>query len=167
MRIGELSRKSGVAIETIRYYERQRLLSPPGRTAAGYRSYTPAALERLRFIKQTQGLGFALKEIRDLLKLHAVMETLDMGSLARSSELCAMVELAQARLVEIDGRIAMLTALRGHLDAFIRGLKQRPAPVCPGSMAHAATSAGCPHLLQPPEGPPPAGRTRRARTGRA
>jgi DNA-binding transcriptional MerR regulator len=136
MRIGELSRRSGVAIETIRYYERARLLPPPARTTGGYRSYTPVALERLHFIKLTQGLGFALKEIRDLLRLHAAMAALPAEVWAGSAELRSVLELARRKHREIEQKISALRCLSGQLGAFIAGLED-PAPVCPASGAGA------------------------------
>jgi MerR family copper efflux transcriptional regulator len=70
MRIGELSQRAGLNIQTIRFYERKRVLREPQRTPSGYRSYEPADLERLIFIKQSQKLGFTLREIRQMVELH-------------------------------------------------------------------------------------------------
>jgi MerR family copper efflux transcriptional regulator len=140
MRIGELSRLSGVPVETIRYYERERLLAEPLRAASGYRHYSSAALERLRFIKMTQGLGFSLKEIRDLIKLHAAMAALPAARYAQAGELRSMVGLAQVKKCEIEAKIAALSALSRQLGDFISGL-ERPQPVCPGSGPDPASRA--------------------------
>ena len=67
--IGELSKRSGVNIETIRYYERVKLLSPPPRTASGRRVYDLTDLRILVFIRRSRELGFSLDEIRALLRL--------------------------------------------------------------------------------------------------
>jgi MerR family transcriptional regulator, mercuric resistance operon regulatory protein len=67
--IGELSKSSGVNIETIRYYERIKLLPPPRRLANGRRAYDSSGLRILVFIKRSRGLGFSLDEIRTLLRL--------------------------------------------------------------------------------------------------
>jgi MerR family mercuric resistance operon transcriptional regulator len=67
--IGALSRRSGVNIETIRYYERIRMLAPPPRTASGRRIYGTTDLRILVFIRRARDLGFALNEIRALLRL--------------------------------------------------------------------------------------------------
>lgn len=67
--IGELSRRTGCSVETIRYYERIELLPPPPRTAAGYRLYGGAHEERLRFVRRARELGFSLGEVRALLRL--------------------------------------------------------------------------------------------------
>lgn len=69
MTIGELARRAGVNVETIRYYERRGLLPPPERAKSGYRLYRPDAIARVGFIKRGQGLGFTLHEIADLLAL--------------------------------------------------------------------------------------------------
>lgn len=62
-----LAKRSGVHLETVRYYERQGLLPRPPRTAAGYRQFSPDSVRRIRFIKRAQDLGFSLSEIGDLL----------------------------------------------------------------------------------------------------
>jgi DNA-binding transcriptional MerR regulator len=139
MKIGELSRRSSVPVETIRYYERQRLLPAPARTVSGYRNYPPSALEHLRFIKLTQGLGFSLKEIEELLHLHAVMASLPVPHLVRSGELRSVVQLAQVKRGEIEEKIGALRCLSKRLGDFIAGLEQ-PAPVCPASVGHASRS---------------------------
>jgi MerR family copper efflux transcriptional regulator len=67
MTIGQLARRAGVGVQTIRYYERRRLLPPASRRESGYREFPPAALGRLRFIRRARELGFTLAEIADLL----------------------------------------------------------------------------------------------------
>lgn len=69
MTIGRLSRASEVSIDTIRYYEREKLLPAAARTAAGYRVYDQDSLRRLRFIRRAKQLGFNLDDIRNLLAL--------------------------------------------------------------------------------------------------
>jgi len=65
--ISEFAENSGVNKETIRYYERKKLLEEPPRTEAGYRLYSDEDVKRIKFIKQLQELGFTLKEIYKLL----------------------------------------------------------------------------------------------------
>lgn len=65
--IGELAGKCGVNKESIRYYERMRIISEPSRTDSGYRMYPSETVERIRFIKRMQELGFSLSEIHKLL----------------------------------------------------------------------------------------------------
>lgn len=67
--IGEAAVQSGVMIETIRYYERQSIVTKPGRTAAGRRVYTKDDIARLRFVKRCRDLGFPIPEIKSLLGL--------------------------------------------------------------------------------------------------
>ncbi len=64
MRIGEIAGRAGVPAKTIRFWEDQRLLPPPGRTPAGYRDYDPAVLDRLAFIRHAQAAGLTLAAIR-------------------------------------------------------------------------------------------------------
>jgi DNA-binding transcriptional MerR regulator len=66
--IGKLARAAEVGVETVRYYQRRRLLAVP-QSAGGVRRYPLAAIDRIRFIKRSQDLGFSLEEIRELLRL--------------------------------------------------------------------------------------------------
>jgi MerR family mercuric resistance operon transcriptional regulator len=68
IKIGELSLKTGVHVETIRYYERLKLIPNPGRTESGHRVYTESHEKRLSFIRRCRGLDFSLGEIRFLLQ---------------------------------------------------------------------------------------------------
>lgn len=114
MTIGAVARDSGVGIDTIRYYERERLLPPPRRRASGYRDYGTDTVARLRFIRRAKVLGFTLDEIRDLLAL----------SSDREHGVQGVQQRAQARLAEVERRIAELRRVR-------RGLKQL-VDACPG-----------------------------------
>lgn len=67
--IGQVARRSEVNVETVRYYERRGLIAEPPRRASGYRQYDPQTVQRIRFIKRAQELGFTLKEIGQLLAL--------------------------------------------------------------------------------------------------
>jgi Cd(II)/Pb(II)-responsive transcriptional regulator len=69
MRIGELAAQAGVDVQTVRYYEREGLIEAPARTAAGYRSYGPAHVERLNFIRHCRSLDMALADIKRLIAL--------------------------------------------------------------------------------------------------
>jgi DNA-binding transcriptional MerR regulator len=69
MKIGELARQAGVDVQTVRYYERESLLAPAGRTGSGYRAYGPEALERLNFIRHCRSLDMALADVKRLLVL--------------------------------------------------------------------------------------------------
>jgi Hg(II)-responsive transcriptional regulator len=69
IRIGELARRAGVSVQTVRYYEGRGLMPEPDRARSGYRQYDRRAVSRLRFIRRAQELGFTLAEIGDLLAL--------------------------------------------------------------------------------------------------
>src|SRR3979411_927969 len=105
--IGQLAKRGGVGIDTVRYYERNGLLAPRTRLASGYRRYGDIELARLRFIRRAQGLGFTLKEIKQLLALSAQR---DVGRVKRS---------AQAKLVDVEARIAALERVRDGLATLI------------------------------------------------
>jgi MerR family copper efflux transcriptional regulator len=68
--IGRAAERAGLSVDTLRYYEREDLLPSPRRTAARYRLYDQAAIDRLRFINRAKSLGFTLAEIRELLQLN-------------------------------------------------------------------------------------------------
>lgn len=69
MKIGELAQRANVNVQTIRYYERRKLLSDPRGGQTGYREYDEGDLARLQFIREAQALGFTLREVTELLRL--------------------------------------------------------------------------------------------------
>lgn len=120
--IGELSRRSGVNIETIRYYERVKVLPPPPRSANGRRVYGPAETRTLAFIRRSRELGFTLDEIRTLLTLSAY----------NGGGVCAEASsLATRHLVEVRAKIADLRAMEKALAAAVRQCEAGEAPGCP------------------------------------
>ena len=107
MRIGELARLSGMRPATLRYYEGRGLLSPPSRTDSGYRSYTPESAAQLRLIRWAKGLGFTLREIREMtgaIGQHAVGR----GDRVRSQ--------VRAKIAEVDAKMSQLTSIRAQLE---------------------------------------------------
>lgn len=114
MKIGELAQRSGVRIDTVRYYEREGLLPRATRLASGYRVYDDADVRRLRFVRRAKALGFSLPEIRDLLFL----------SDHRDEDMAAMKAAAIDRLAAVDSKLAELTRIREGLQALIES--------CPG-----------------------------------
>ena len=122
LKTGEVARAGGVNLETIRYYERRGLLPKPPRTPAGYRTFDPEAVRRIRFIKHAQALGFSLKEVRELLSLRVD---------PRRS--CAEVRArADAKLADIDEKIRGLHAMKKTLGRFIAACSGRgPVSACP------------------------------------
>ena len=69
MTIGNVSKQSGIGVETVRFYEKSGLINEPPRTKSGYRQYPPSTVVRIQFIKRAKELGFTLKEIKELLNL--------------------------------------------------------------------------------------------------
>jgi DNA-binding transcriptional MerR regulator len=72
LRIGEVAKRAGVSIDTLRYYERLKLLPRSRRSSGGFRLFAPEHIERVQFIKQAQELGFSLTEIRELFALAVI-----------------------------------------------------------------------------------------------
>ena len=106
MRSGQLAAACGVHQETLRYYERRGLLAAPPRDRSGYRDFPDQAVQRIRSIKQAQGLGLSLAEISDLLEANPA-GVISCGDLASRIE---------PKLAEIDAKIADLQALQVHLQ---------------------------------------------------
>jgi DNA-binding transcriptional MerR regulator len=67
LQIGEVAARAGVSVDTIRYYERRKLIKRASRSVGGFRLFAPEAIERIKFIKQAQELGFSLDEVREFL----------------------------------------------------------------------------------------------------
>ena len=106
LKIGEVAERGGVNLQTIRYYEREGLLSKPPRLASGYRAFPDSAVRRVRFIKRAQELGFSLGEIKELLSLR--IEQKRDGSAVRS--------LAQAKIADIEEKIRTLHRMKKVLS---------------------------------------------------
>jgi DNA-binding transcriptional MerR regulator len=111
IKIGEVAKRTGIGIETLRFYERSGLLGRPARTEGGYRLYSAEELLRLEFIKRAQTLGFTLDEIKRII------------AESRAGERpCAEVrEIVRERLVELDER---LKQMRRYRNALARTLQQ-------------------------------------------
>lgn len=105
MRIGELSRETGVPVETIRYYEKERLLEPPMRLQNNYRSYGDRHLARLRFIAHCRKLDMSLEGIREILNYDS----------SKPEEAGHIHELLHRQIEAVDARIRALTELQTKL----------------------------------------------------
>lgn len=105
MRIGELSRETGVPVETIRYYEKERLLEPPMRLQNNYRSYGDRHLARLRFIAHCRKLDMSLEKIREILNYDS----------SKPEEAGHIHELLHRQIEAVDARIRALTELQTKL----------------------------------------------------
>lgn len=113
MTIGKLAKSTGVGVETIRYYERSGFMPAPDRLPSGYRVYSVDTVNRVRFIKEAQALGFTLNEITELLGLTDDPE----------ADCASVNKRAQAKLVEINDKIRRLKLMRTSL--------KRIAKYCP------------------------------------
>jgi DNA-binding transcriptional MerR regulator len=149
MRIGELSKRTGASIQTLRFYEREGLLREPPRNNSGYRAYEAADTERVQFIKQSQELGFTLKEIGELVRIHGTNPAgKRYGKRAASAQHWPdAFQIARSRLELLDKKIAELNVLRTRLAAGLEGSRRQNFEVCPagvkmnGKMTRAARPA--------------------------
>lgn len=122
LRIGDVAARTGLSTPTIRYYESVGLLEPAPRSSTGYRHYSEASVEELRFIKKAQALGFSLEEIGEILKLSRAGETP-----------CAHVlDLAKRHLDAVDERIRQLSRFRGTLANEVQKWDGEEQPTCGG-----------------------------------
>lgn len=118
--IGALAREAGVGVETVRFYQRKRLLEEPSRTFGGIRRYGAGHAARIRFIKAAQDLGFTLDEIRSLLRL-------DDGIGCAEAR-----KLGEEKLAVVRVRLAQLERVESALGALVRECGRRRGKVrCP------------------------------------
>ncbi len=122
MKIGELSKRTAIPIDTIRYYERRGLIPAAPRSPSGYRCYGRDTVRRLRFIRQSKALGFRLDEIAQLL------------ALSHDGTACEEVQaVARAKAAEIESRIARLGRMHEVLMALARACEtsgnDAPCPI--------------------------------------
>ena len=127
--IGVLAKRAGVNVETIRFYQRRGLLPAPDRPLTGIRRYAESDVQRIRFIKQGQKLGFSLDELVELLSLED-------GQHCREARDVALKKLASIR-ERIQGLRAMESALSALVDSCLQG---EGATHCPMILALMNTS---------------------------
>ncbi len=118
--IGSVAKLAGVNIETIRFYQRRRLLDEPPKPLGGYRSYPPDTVKRIRFIKRAQVLGFTLEEVAGLLGLEEACACAETRALAAHK-----VDLIDKKLRDLKGMRKALASLIQQCDA------GEPAKGCP------------------------------------
>lgn len=106
---GEVAKELGVGVQTLHFYEQQQLIPRPFRSESGYRLYTPEIIERLRFIRKAQALGFSLDEIKEIL-----------GLAKQGTSPCGTVQKALAeKLNEVDRRLEELRGFRMELASLV------------------------------------------------
>lgn len=125
--IGKVAAAAGVSVQAVRYYERLRLLPCSQRTESGYRIYSAETVERLRFIRQAQALGFRLEEIREILRM----------KYAGHSPCNCVRNLLQRKLNEVEQQMAALSSFRRQLRSTLQRARTLPR------LSHQA-SAICP-----------------------
>lgn len=107
--IGNLAKKTGTKVQTIRYYEQIGLMPEPGRTEGGQRRYSDAELDRLAFIRHSRQLGFSLDAIRELLDLSD-----------NPNKSCEDADaIARRQLIQVEQRMERLKALRAELKRMV------------------------------------------------
>ena len=120
--IGQLAKQAGVKIDTVRYYERRKLIPTPQRRESGYRQYAVDDVSRIRFIKRAQGLGFSLNEIGELLALKIDTEAV-----------CDEVRRqAESKIADIEAKIETLSKMQETLSALVQAcLENELTAECP------------------------------------
>ena len=118
--IGRVAKLAGVNVETIRYYQRRRLIAEPDKPHMGYRRYPSDIVKHIRFIKRAQALGFTLEEISELLRLE-------------EARACAETRaLASHKIRLIDQKLTGLAAMRKALAGLVQQCdRKQPAKGCP------------------------------------
>ncbi len=126
--IGQLARSAGVGVETVRYYQRRALLPVP-QVASGFRFYPKVLVERIRFIKRAQELGFTLDEIATLLQLEDADDRI------------AIRKVAADRLQQVEGKLADLQKMQRMLSGLIHECESTgKTQACP--IIHALADGG-------------------------
>lgn len=162
LRIGAMAAASGVSVQALRYYERRGLIPAPRRRRSGYREYEPATVERVRFIRQAQEMGFRLEEVATLLRLRATVERVD----PRQGD-DAVRRAIVGKLADVDRRIGHLTGIRETLVSLLDACDRMCAPGTPPAecpIFDAFDHPAAPGSIAPAPRTPRAGR--RARSGR-
>jgi MerR family copper efflux transcriptional regulator len=120
LKIGQLARRAGIGVETVRFYEREGLLAQPARRESGYREYPEGVVARLQFIRRAKELGFTLREIKELLALSGDPDATRADLRARAEAKVADIEERVRDLLRIKGALEALTA-RCHGDGPLEG----------------------------------------------
>jgi Cu(I)-responsive transcriptional regulator len=107
--IGQVAKAAGVGVETVRFYERQGVLTPPPRSGSGYRQYAADAVERLRFVRRAQRLGFTLREVKELLAIGADPDA-DRADVRAKAQ--AKIDDVREKIADLKRVLAQLVLLR-------------------------------------------------------
>ncbi len=129
LRIGEVAARSGVSVDTVRFYERRKLLPPAPRTEGGFRLFPPETVEQVRFIKQAQELGFSLDELSQLLTTKG-----------GATECRRMRDLLKTKLDDLNKRIEAMRNFRRRLS--------RHLAACESELSGHGEEARCPVIVE-------------------
>ncbi len=126
--IGEITKKTGTSVDTVRYYERLGILDKPARSGGGFRLYAPETIEKLRFIKKAQDFGLTLKEIKDIMQC----------SKQGVKPCCDLVRgLFTKKIQDFESKIKELKGMKKNLEMLLsdwvspREARRRSFVVCP------------------------------------
>jgi DNA-binding transcriptional MerR regulator len=136
MTIGEVARQTGMSAKTLRFYETEGILTPPGRDESGYRTYTAEDLRRVRLARRARLLGLSLPVVKTLVEQAFHSDCIEFGDqyLSRITD----------QRIEIDQRIAELQALKGELDELEQHVRHCQIDAHPGQKV--ADCAFCPMI---------------------
>lgn len=138
MRIGELARRAGIGVRTVRFYEQRGLLRQPERSEGGYRVYGEQDLEILATIRQCKVMGLSLQEVAEVLRLFPADPAARAAGDAADAEehascLTSLRQLGTAKLAQLDARLAELDKVRkllcsaiSAIDASLAARRQTP-----------------------------------------
>jgi len=141
MKIGQLAKCIGVSVRTLRFYEREGLLSAPARAASGYRDYTDKDADRLRVIRACQRIGFTLSDIRDVLQPHEIIAAEATPPIQRYEARDRVLASAKLRLAKLDQQLSTLAGKRSEMMALVESLSREAPTVCPASRRPLRTPA--------------------------
>ena len=147
MRIGELARYAGVDVQTVRFYEREGLLEASARTPAGYRTYGPAQLDRLNFVRHCRSLDMPLADIKRLVGL-ASDRSLSCDDVIALVQ--AHLDRIRAKRTELERLESKLTVLRAQCSS---GHRVGDCGILEGLTRAAQREAGAHYPQKSGEGP--------------
>ena len=128
LQIGEIATRSGVSVDTVRFYEKRKLILRVARSQSGYRLFQSETVEQILFIKQAQELGFSLDEIKELLT-------------PGGAEECSRVrDLLKSKLTQLDNQLRKIRKFRGLLADHLTH--------CESELRVKGTDASCPVLIE-------------------